>query len=90
MGGGSPKDNSAKVAQTQKEIAERQLEFDREEAKRQANYRNQTLAQQRITDDRRYALDGSKMRDMGWKPVVDFDESLKKTVEWTIAHPEWM
>jgi dTDP-glucose 4,6-dehydratase len=39
--------------------------------------------------DRRYALDGSKMRDMGWVPVVDFDGSLKETVEWTIAHPEW-
>lgn len=39
--------------------------------------------------DRRYALDGSKMRDMGWRPIVDFDNSLKETVEWTIAHPEW-
>jgi len=40
--------------------------------------------------DRRYALDGSKMRDMGWKPVVDFDNSLKEVVEWTMKHPEWM
>ena len=40
--------------------------------------------------DRRYALDGSKMRDMGWKPVVSFDDSLKQTVEWTLKHPEWI
>ena len=39
--------------------------------------------------DRRYALDGSKMRDMGWKPIVNFEESLKETIEWTLAHPEW-
>lgn len=39
--------------------------------------------------DRRYALDGSKMKEMGWVPEVTFEESLKETVEWTMAHPEW-
>lgn len=39
--------------------------------------------------DRRYALDGSKMRDLGWVPVVDFENSLKETIEWTVAHPDW-
>jgi dTDP-glucose 4,6-dehydratase len=39
--------------------------------------------------DRRYALDGSKLRDLGWKPEVSFDESLRQTVEFTLAHPEW-
>lgn len=39
--------------------------------------------------DRRYALDGSKMRDMGWTPVVDFETGLKETIEWTLAHSEW-
>ncbi len=32
--------------------------------------------------DRRYSLDGSKMRDMGWEPVIDFDTGLRQTVEW--------
>lgn len=40
--------------------------------------------------DRRYALDGSKLKNMGWKPPVTFDESLRKTVEWTMEHKEWM
>jgi dTDP-glucose 4,6-dehydratase len=40
--------------------------------------------------DRRYALDGSKMREMGWKPEVNFEDSLKNTVEWTLKHPEWI
>jgi dTDP-glucose 4,6-dehydratase len=39
--------------------------------------------------DRRYALDGTKLRDMGWKPPMDFDESLERIVKWTLQHSEW-
>jgi dTDP-glucose 4,6-dehydratase len=39
--------------------------------------------------DRRYALDGSKLAGMGWKPDIGFDESLKQTVQFTAARPEW-
>lgn len=34
--------------------------------------------------DRRYALDGSKLKNMGWIPPVDFYNSLRSTIEWTI------
>lgn len=40
--------------------------------------------------DRRYALDGSKLKDLGWKPPIDFETSLKHTVDWTLEKPEWM
>ena len=40
--------------------------------------------------DLRYALDGSKMAALGWQAPLSLDESLKNTVEWTIAHPEWL
>jgi dTDP-glucose 4,6-dehydratase len=40
--------------------------------------------------DRRYALDGSKLRALGWIPPLDFHTSVKKMVEWTKAHPEWL
>lgn len=40
--------------------------------------------------DLRYALDGTKMRDLGWTPPVPFESSLRKAVEWTLAHPEWL
>lgn len=40
--------------------------------------------------DRRYALDGSKLQEIGWVPPVPLESSLKKTVEWTLAHPEWL
>ena len=34
--------------------------------------------------DLRYGLDGSKLFDMGFKLPVNFEESVKKTVEWTL------
>lgn len=40
--------------------------------------------------DLRYALDGSKLEGLGWKQPKNFEESLRKTVEWTLAHPEWL
>ena len=40
--------------------------------------------------DLRYALDGAKLQAMGWKLPLSFDESLKKTIEWTVEHPKWL
>ena len=40
--------------------------------------------------DLRYALDGSKMKHLGWQPPKNFEESLKKTVEWSLANNEWL
>lgn len=40
--------------------------------------------------DIRYALDGSKLAKMGWKPPVGFEESLRKIVNWTLKNQEWL
>jgi dTDP-glucose 4,6-dehydratase len=40
--------------------------------------------------DLRYALDGSKLATMGWKPPINFEESLERTVTWTLDHPQWL
>ena len=37
-----------------------------------------------------YCLDDTKIRAMGWKPPRDFEESLRETVRWTVAHPDWL
>ena len=37
-----------------------------------------------------YCLDDAKIRAMGWKPPRDFEESLRETVRWTVAHPDWL
>lgn len=34
--------------------------------------------------DHRYALDGAKMANAGWKPPFTIEESLKKTIDWTL------
>ena len=39
--------------------------------------------------DRRYSLDCSKLRGMGWAPEVPFDEGLRQTVEWYRANEGW-
>ena len=40
--------------------------------------------------DLRYALDGSKLAGLGWRAPVGLEESLERTVRWTLAHPEWL
>jgi dTDP-glucose 4,6-dehydratase len=35
--------------------------------------------------DLRYALDGSRLREMGWEHPRTFEQSLKKTIEWTVS-----
>ena len=39
---------------------------------------------QRPGHDRRYALDGAKLREAGWTAPFSLDESLKKAVLWTL------
>jgi dTDP-glucose 4,6-dehydratase len=40
--------------------------------------------------DAHYGLDSSKLSLAGWKPPVDFRESLERTVLWSMANPEWL
>ena len=40
--------------------------------------------------DLRYALDGARLAGMGWKVPMNFVESLKKTVQWTLANDKWL
>ncbi len=39
--------------------------------------------------DRRYALDTTRLRALGWAPARDFDEALAATVDWYRDHPDW-
>lgn len=39
--------------------------------------------------DLRYSLDSSKMQKLGWKPNFNFEEGIKKTVEWYLDNESW-
>lgn len=40
--------------------------------------------------DLRYALDGRKMENLGWKLPIGFEESLERTVLWTANNQRWL
>ena len=50
-----------------------------------------TYVTDRKGHDRRYAIDCSKMKsELAWKQSVNFEQGLKKTVDWYISHKEWV
>lgn len=40
--------------------------------------------------DPHYGLDPAKLTERGWKPPIPFQDSLERTVQWTLKHKEWM
>jgi len=43
----------------------------------------------RPAHDRRYSLDSSKIRALGWKPLYDFEKSLELTLDWYRENVTW-
>ena len=39
--------------------------------------------------DRRYALDSSKIRALGWRPKYSFAEAMNETVQWYEDNTDW-
>jgi len=39
--------------------------------------------------DRRYAMEGSLIRSLGWEPAVPFAEGLQRTVRWYAENRDW-
>jgi dTDP-glucose 4,6-dehydratase len=39
--------------------------------------------------DLRYSVDSSKLRRLGWAPKHDFEDAIKKTVEWYLSNEQW-
>ena len=39
--------------------------------------------------DKRYALDLTKLRSLGWKPRKKFEEALEETVVWYKRNVKW-
>ena len=55
------------------------------------SYRNQIqFVKDRPGHDYRYAVDPDNiMSKLGWKPAVTWEDGLRKTVQWYLAHSSW-
>lgn len=50
-----------------------------------------TFVKDRAGHDLRYAIDATKLEnELGWKPSLQFEEGLEKTVDWYLANEEWL
>ena len=50
-----------------------------------------TFVKDRAGHDLRYAIDSSKiMKELGWRPSVNFEQGLEKTVEWYLSNETWL
>lgn len=38
----------------------------------------------------RYLLDGGKLRNLGWVPPMNLNDSLGQIVSWSVANPHWL
>lgn len=54
------------------------------------NYVLEDFHKTRSGHDRRYALSGEKLKNLGWKAPVEFEPSLKKSIEWTLKNNQWL
>ncbi len=50
-----------------------------------------TFVKDRAGHDMRYAIDASKLKnELGWKPSLQFEEGLSKTIDWYLNNTEWL
>ncbi len=50
-----------------------------------------TYVTDRPGHDMRYAIDASKLNaELGWKPSLQFEEGLEKTVDWYLSNGQWL
>ena len=57
---------------------------------KELNYEMVDFHSDRPGHDLRYGLDGSKLFKMGFKLPLNFEESLEKTVKWTLENQKWL
>jgi dTDP-glucose 4,6-dehydratase len=50
-----------------------------------------TYVKDRAGHDLRYAIDSGKIqKELGWKPSLQFEEGLEKTVDWYLTNEKWL
>jgi dTDP-glucose 4,6-dehydratase len=66
--------------------------LDQERPRASGSYAQQiSFVKDRPGHDRRYAIDGSKLRiELGWTPAESFESGLAKTVRWYLENTAWV
>ncbi|ANU27620.1 dTDP-glucose 4,6-dehydratase [Planococcus versutus] len=47
------------------------------------------FVQDRLGHDKRYAIDPTKIEQLGWKPVYDFETGIAQTIKWFVENENW-
>jgi len=45
--------------------------------------------QDRLGHDKRYSVDSSKLKSLGWSPETNFESTLRDTIEWYVKREDW-
>ncbi len=49
------------------------------------------FTEDRLGHDRRYAIDHSKItKELGWKPIYQFEKGIMETINWYVQHDGWL
>ena len=84
--GGASERNNIEVVHTLCKL------LDEQHPRKSGSYAEQiSFVNDRPGHDRRYAIDGTKLRaELGWAPAETFETGLRKTVQWYLHHAAWV
>ena len=57
---------------------------------KELKYRMENFHIERKGHDRRYALDGTKLKETGWEMPYKFRDSLERYINWTLKNKRWL
>ena len=52
-------------------------------------FHNVNFVNDRPGHDKRYAIDGNKIKKLGWTPKVNFEQGIEETVKWYLENKNW-
>ena len=52
-------------------------------------FNNVNFVKDRPGHDKRYAIDGKKIKKLGWIPKVNFEQGIEETVKWYLENKNW-
>ncbi|MFD1848649.1 dTDP-glucose 4,6-dehydratase [Oceanobacillus bengalensis] len=47
------------------------------------------FVEDRLGHDKRYAIDPTKLEELGWKPAYNFETGIAQTIEWYLENKDW-